>query len=190
MQTLILDLLAFSRVARKGSTYGRIDCNAVIAEVKLSLRAAIEESGAEIKHSPLPVVWADRSQISQLFQNLIGNAIKFRGTEPPSISVEVEKTGQQWLFSVSDNGIGIAAEYAEKIFVVFQRLHARTEYPGNGIGLAICKKIVEHYGGEIRVEARAGHGSTFKFTLPSELPAEQESGGAQISIPATAGNSP
>jgi len=116
-------------------------------------------------------VWADRSQMVQVFQNLIGNAIKFRG-EDPAISVEAEKAGEQWLFSVSDNGIGIAPEYAENIFVVFQRLHARTEYPGNGIGLAICKKIIQRYGGKIWVEPRAGHGSTFKFTMPCDGAAE------------------
>jgi len=114
-------------------------------------------------------------------QNLIGNALKFRG-KPPAISVQAEKAGQQWLFSVSDNGIGIAPEYAENIFVVFQRLHARTEYPGNGIGLAICKKTVEHNGGKIWIAARAGrgsdhgsdHGSVFKFTMPRNAPAEKE----------------
>jgi signal transduction histidine kinase len=170
MQSLIQDLLAFSRVGRSGC--GRVDCDAVMKEILLSLGPAMRESGAEIKHAALPVVWANRSQMGQVFQNLIGNAIKFRGTEPPAISVQVEKVGEQWLFSVSDNGIGIAPEYAENIFVVFQRLHTRTEYPGNGIGLAICKKIVEHYGGKIWVEAQAGHGSVFKFTMPSAGPAE------------------
>src|SRR5208337_5218439 len=111
-----------------------------------------------------------------VLQNLIGNAIKFRGKEPPAISVQAEKTADHWLFSVSDNGIGIAPEYAENIFVVFQRLHTRTEYPGNGIGLAVCKKIIEHYGGKIWVEAGESGGSTFKFTLPcaEKGPAEKE----------------
>src|SRR6202023_1246578 len=131
-------------------------------------------SGAVVTHGELPAVWADRSQMTQVLQNLIGNAIKFRGKEPPVISVQAEKAGQQWLFSVSDNGIGIAPEYAENIFVVFQRLHGRTEYPGNGIGLAICKKIVERNGGKIWVESQLGHGSIFKFTLPCEAPAKQE----------------
>ena len=133
---------------------------------------------AATKFDPLPVVIGDISQLGQLFQNLIGNAIKFRGKEPPAITVQAEKAGQHWLFSVSDNGIGIAPEYAENIFVVFQRLHGRTEYPGNGIGLAICKKIVEHNGGKIWVEARAGHGpdhgSVFKFTMPCDGPGEKE----------------
>jgi len=181
MQSLIQDLLAFSRVGRNGS--GRVDCNAVMGEVLVSLGSAIQESGAVVTHAALPEVWANRTQMAQVFQNLIGNAIKFRGKEPPAISVEAEKAGQQWLFSVSDNGIGIAPEYAENIFVVFQRLHARTEYPGNGIGLAICKKIVEHNGGKIWVEARADHGSVFKFTMPCDGPPEKELCGAEMAMP-------
>ena len=182
MQTLIQDLLAFSRVGRNGIACGRVDCDAAMEEVLKSLGPAIQESGAVVTHGELPAVWADRSQMIQVFQNLVGNAIKFRGKEPPAISVQAEKAGQQWLFSVSDNGIGIAPEYAENIFVVFQRLHGRTEYPGNGIGLAICKKIVERNGGKIWVEAQAGdgsdhgsdHGSVFKFTMPCDGPAEKE----------------
>jgi len=189
MQSLIQDLLAFSRVGRDGS--GRVDCNAVMEEVLGSLGSAIQESGAVVTHAALPEVWANRTQMAQVFQNLIGNAIKFRGKEPPAISVEAEKAGQQWLFSVSDNGIGIAPEYAENVFVVFQRLHARTEYPGNGIGLAICKKVVERNGGKIWVEARAGHdsdhssdrGSVFKFTMPCDGPAEKELCGAEMAMP-------
>jgi signal transduction histidine kinase len=179
MQSLIQDLLAFSRVGRNGS--GRVDCNAVMEEVLVTLGPAIQESGAVVTHPALPGVWANRSQMAQVFQNLVGNAIKFRGKEPPAISVQAEKAGPQWLFSVSDNGIGIAPEYAENIFVVFQRLHGRTEYPGNGIGLAICKKIVERNGGKIWVEAQTAHGSdhgsVFKFTMPCDGPAEKESCG-------------
>jgi signal transduction histidine kinase len=171
MQTLIQDLLAFSRIGRNDAALGHVDCGAVMDEVLLSLGPAMEETGALVTHTALPVLWADRSQMVQVFQNLIGNAIKFRG-EDPAISVQAEKAGEQWLFSVSDNGIGIAPEYAENIFVVFQRLHARTEYPGNGIGLAICKKIIQRYGGKIWVEPRAGHGSIFKFTMPCDSPAE------------------
>ena len=187
MQTLIQDLLAFSRVGRNGIACGRVDCDAAMEEVLKSLGPAIQESGAVVTHGELPAVWADRSQMAQVFQNLIGNAIKFRGKEPPAISVQAEKAGQQWLFSVSDNGIGIAPEYAENIFVVFQRLHARTEYPGNGIGLAICKKIVERNGGKIWVEAQAGHGSdhgsVFKFTMPCDGPAEKELCAAEMAMP-------
>jgi signal transduction histidine kinase len=181
MQSLIQDLLMFSRVGRNGDACGHVDCDAAMKEVLLSLGPAMQESGAVVTHATLPVVWADRSRMTQVFQNLIGNAIKFRGKEPPAISVQAEKRGQQWLFSVSDNGIGIAPEQAENIFVVFQRLHTRTEYPGNGIGLAICKKIIEHCGGKIWVEAQAGHGSIFKFTLPCDGPAEKELCGEETS---------
>ena len=174
MQVLIQDLLAFSRVGRNGAVRALVDCNAVMEEVLQTLGTAIQESGALITQRKLPAIWADRTQMTQLFQNLIGNAIKFRGKEPPVISVQGEKAGAQWSFSVSDNGIGIAPEYAESIFVVFQRLHARTEYPGNGIGLAICKKIVERYGGRIWVESQAGSGSTFKFNIPIEGPDPKE----------------
>jgi signal transduction histidine kinase len=171
MQVLIQDLLAFSRVGRNTTGTGSVDCEALMPEVLQILGSAIEESGAVVTHGQLPVVQADRTQMAQLLQNLIGNAIKFRGTEPPLVSVQAEKSGPQWLFSVNDNGIGIAPEYAENIFVVFQRLHARNEYPGNGIGLAICKKIVERNGGKIWVESQPGCGSSFKFTLPShDLP--------------------
>jgi len=182
MQALIQDLLAFSRVGRSGGACGCVDCNAALAEVLQSLGPAMKESGAVVTHGALPVVWADRSQVTQVFQNLIGNAIKFRGKEAPAISVQAEEVGRQWLFSVSDNGIGIAPEYAENIFVVFQRLHTRSEYAGNGIGLAICKKIIEHCGGKIWVEAQAGHGSVFKFTMPRDGPAAKELCGQEGSM--------
>jgi signal transduction histidine kinase len=189
MQALIQDLLAFSRVGRNCSACARVDCEAAIAEVVLSLGPAIHESEAVVTHSALPVVWAERSHLTQIFQNLIGNAIKFRGKEPPAISVRAEKAGERWLFSVSDNGIGIAPEYAENIFVVFQRLHTRTEYAGNGIGLAICKKIIERCGGRIWVEANAGHGSIFKFTLPCEARAETDLCDQKMAMSATASKS-
>lgn len=174
MQTLIQDLLAFSRVGRKESTGVRVDCDAAMAEVMMSMGPAIKESKAVVTYAALPTVWAERSQITQLFQNLVANAIKFRGEETPRISVQVEKAGPQWLFSISDNGIGLLPEYAENIFVVFQRLHGRAEYPGNGIGLAICKKIVERNGGKIWVESEPGHGAVFKFTLPFADPATKK----------------
>src|ERR1700722_6139317 len=190
MQTLIQDLLAFSRVGRNGARCIQVDCDSLMKEVLLTLGPAIAESGPGVAHGPLPAVWADRSQLAQVFQNLIANAIKFRGKEAPEISVTAEKSNDsksndatledQWVFTISDNGIGIAPEYAENIFVVFQRLHTRTEYPGNGIGLAICKKIIEHYGGKIWVEAQLGHGSTFKFTLPGNAPAEKEENCAEL----------
>ncbi len=173
MQTLIQDLLAFSRVGRNCDACALVDCEAAMVEVLHSLETAIGESGAVVTYRGLPEIWGDRSQIMQVLQNLIGNAIKFRGEEAPAIFVQAEKAGAQWLFGVSDNGIGIAPEYVENIFAVFQRLHTRTEYPGNGIGLSICKKIVEHCGGKIWVEAKEGHGSIFKFTLPCRDAAEK-----------------
>jgi len=169
MQVLIQDLLAFSRVGKKEASKS-FDCNDVVKETLLALTSAIEESGAVVTHGELPTLWADRTQIVQLFQNLIGNAIKFHGKEPPTVSVQAEKVGEQWQFSVSDNGIGIEPQYAENVFVVFQRLHGRSDYPGNGIGLAICKKIVEGYGGKIWVESQGGSGSSFKFTMPCQGP--------------------
>jgi light-regulated signal transduction histidine kinase (bacteriophytochrome) len=165
MQVLIQDLLAFSRVGRNAVAAG-VNCNEVMKEVTQTLSATLAESGAVVSYTELPEVWAERTQMSQVFQNLIGNAIKFRGADPPMVTVQAEKGDDHWIFSVSDNGIGIPPENAENIFVVFQRLHARTEYPGNGIGLAICKKVIERYGGRIWVESREGFGSTFKFILP------------------------
>jgi light-regulated signal transduction histidine kinase (bacteriophytochrome) len=173
MQKLVQDLLAFSRVGRQGMALESTDCNTVL-EVSLSnLKAAIQESGAVIRHGPLPVVMADGSQLVQVFQNLIGNAIKFRGSEAPSIQVNAEATANEWIFSVTDNGIGIAPEQTENVFVIFRRLHTRTEYPGNGIGLSVCKKIVERHGGRIWVKSEPGRGSTFQFTLPIKATMQQ-----------------
>jgi signal transduction histidine kinase len=169
MQVLIQDLLAFSRVGRKEACT-RVDCDSVMRDVLQVLAPSIEESGGTVNYSNLPEIWADNTQIGQLFQNLIGNAIKFRSKEPPVVSIQAEMKGNEWLFSVCDNGIGMAGEDTASIFAVFQRLHSRAEYPGNGIGLAICKKIVERYGGKIWVESQPGHGSTFKFTLPPQIP--------------------
>ena len=166
MQALIQDLLAFSRVGRNGSGPAAIDCNAALDQALQNLQSAIQESHAVVKHDPLPIVTADRTQLVQLFQNLIGNAIKFRGDAAPAISITAAKDTTVWTFAVVDNGIGIAPEHRDLIFVLFQRLHTRTEYAGNGIGLAICKKIVEQHGGRIWVESETGHGSVFHFTLP------------------------
>lgn len=166
MQALIQDLLAFSRVGRKETVCGPVDCSAIVDSVLRTLEPAIRESGAMVTHSGLPTIWGERSQMTQVFQNLLGNAIKFRSREPPAIAVQAENTGDEWLFSVSDNGIGIAPEHAERIFEVFHRLHSRTEYPGNGIGLAICKKIVERNGGKIWIEPRECGGAVFRFSWP------------------------
>ncbi len=166
MQKLVQDLLAFSRVGRQGLALQNTDCNAVLHDALNNLAAAIQESGTVVHHAQLPVVMADGSQLAQVFQNLIGNAIKFRSAEPPLIRVSAEAKGKEWIFSVADNGIGIAPEHAENVFVIFRRLHTRAEYPGNGIGLSICKKIIEQHRGRIWVESEPGHGSIFKFTLP------------------------
>jgi light-regulated signal transduction histidine kinase (bacteriophytochrome) len=168
MQKLVQDLLAFSRVGRHGLALENTDCNVALQVALKNLEAAIQESGAMVEQAQLPVLVADRSQMVQVFQNLIGNAIKFRGSEPPLIRVSAELIGKEWVFSVADNGIGIAPEHGDSVFVVFRRLHTRAEYPGNGIGLSICKKIVEQHGGRIWVESEVGHGSSFRFALPAK----------------------
>jgi light-regulated signal transduction histidine kinase (bacteriophytochrome) len=165
MQALINDLLAYSRLGTKARPFVATDCNAVLETALGNLRLAIADSGAVITHDPLPTLMADASQLLQLFQNLIANAIKFRTDAPPRIEVRAERLDGTWRFSVSDNGIGIAPEYFSRIFVLFQRLHGRGAYPGTGIGLAICKKIVERHGGRIEVASVPGEGSTFSFTL-------------------------
>jgi light-regulated signal transduction histidine kinase (bacteriophytochrome) len=165
MQILINDLLQYSRVGTRGKPLSPTDTNAVFEAARANLRVAIEESGAEVTADSLPTVMGDATQLVQLFQNLISNAIKFRGEEPPRVHVGAENRGGHWLFSVRDNGIGIEEQYLERIFVIFQRLHARKEYSGTGIGLAVCKKIVERHGGKIQVESEPGKGSTFYFTL-------------------------
>jgi light-regulated signal transduction histidine kinase (bacteriophytochrome) len=180
MQVLIQDLLAFSRVGRNGVSSGEVNCNTVMQQVLQTLAPQIEEAGAVVTCGQLPVIWADQTQITQVFQNLVGNALKFRQQTPATISVQAEKLDPNWLFTVSDNGIGIPPESVEEIFVVFQRLHARTEYAGNGIGLAICKKIVERYGGRIWVESEPGSGSTFRFTVPLRGSNQPEGGECEV----------
>jgi PAS domain S-box-containing protein len=166
MQRLINDLLAYSRVGTKGSSPRPTSSEAVLAQTLANLQVAIADSQAIITHDPLPVVLADETQLLQLFQNLIGNALKFRAEQPPEVHITVQARTQEWLFSVRDNGIGLEPAYAERIFVIFQRLHAREEYPGTGIGLAICKRIVDRHGGRLWVESQPGQGATFYFTLP------------------------
>lgn len=166
MQQLISDLLAFSRVGTRGRPFTETDSVAALAKALANLQLTIEESGAGITYGELPTVMADAPQLVQVFQNLIGNAIKFRGTEPPGIRIMAEESDREWTFSVADNGIGIEPQYAQRIFILFQRLHNRTEYSGTGIGLAICKKIVERHGGRIWVESEQGRGATFYFTIP------------------------
>ncbi len=145
---------------------------AVVAEVLERLAVSVHENAAEITWDPLPTVRADVVQVTQLFQNLLGNALKYRSDQPPRIHIGVERQGQRWQFAVRDNGIGIDPAYAARIFVVFQRLHTRDEYPGTGIGLALCQKIVERHGGEITVQSQVGQGASFTFTLPAVESAE------------------
>jgi PAS domain S-box-containing protein len=166
MHTLVNDLLAYSRVGTRGEPFMPISLSSVLSAATANLEVAIEESHAVVTNDPLPTVAGDESQLIQLFQNLLGNAIKFRSDASPLIQIGVEKTNGDWKLSVRDNGIGIDMKYAERIFVVFQRLHAREEYPGTGIGLAVVKKIVERHGGRIWVESEPANGSTFYFTLP------------------------
>jgi signal transduction histidine kinase len=166
MQTLISDLLSYSRVGTQGKAFELVHCDAVLDRVLKSLQLAIEDTGAVITREPLPAVAGDSIQLTQLFQNLLTNAIKFHGKKPPLVQISTENNGSMWKIAVRDNGIGISPEHADRIFVIFQRLHTKTEYPGTGIGLAICKKIVERHGGRIWVEASPGGGSTFFFTIP------------------------
>lgn len=165
MQALINDLLAFSRVGSRARALAVTSLTKPLATAVKNLEAAIRESGAEVTHGELPSLPIDEPQIAQLFQNLIANAIKFRADRPPRIHVDARRDGRGWQLSVSDNGIGIEGEFFDRLFVLFQRLHTRTEYPGNGIGLAICKKVVELHGGRIWVESAPTTGSTFFFTL-------------------------
>ncbi|MCX7627878.1 MAG: ATP-binding protein [Methylophilaceae bacterium] len=167
MQALINDLLTLSRVSTRGKPLEMCDAGLALSRALSNLKIAIEESGAKITHDAMPSVKADISQLTQLFQNLIGNALKFRGEAPPKVHVGVVRKAREWEFSVRDNGIGIAPEFFERIFVIFQRLHGKHEYPGTGIGLAVCKKIVERHGGHIWVESKPGEGATFYFTLPT-----------------------
>jgi signal transduction histidine kinase len=166
MQTLITDLLAFSRVGTQGKPFEPTECDAVLNRVLAGLKLAIEESKAVIRRDPLPRVMADPGQLGQLFQNILTNAVKFHGENPPRIYISARQDGENWKFGIRDNGIGISAEHYDRIFVIFQRLHTKVEYPGTGIGLAICKKIVERHGGRIWVEASPGGGSVFCFTIP------------------------
>jgi len=174
MKRLIEDLLAYSRVGTRGKELKPTDSGAALQKALVNLRASIEESGAVVTHDTLPTVHADDTQLAQLFQNLVGNALKFRGAEPPHVHVSVEERGDEWVFGVKDNGIGIEPQYFERIFMVFQRLHVKTEYPGTGIGLAICKKVVDRHGGRIWVESQPGEGSTFCFALRKNAGGEND----------------
>jgi PAS domain S-box-containing protein len=166
MQNLINDLLIFSRVGTRGNPFKKIDMGAVLEGVIATFRQLIKETNATLTYNSLPMILADGSQMIELLQNLISNAIKFRTEEPPRIHVSGEVKADKWIFSVIDNGIGIDSQYFDRIFIIFQRLHKKDEFGGTGIGLAICKKIVERHGGKIWVESELGKGSTFYFSIP------------------------
>jgi signal transduction histidine kinase len=168
MSVLINDLLAFSRIGRTATTtWSQLDCEVLLAQALRNLDEVITQTGAVITHDPLPTVVGEASLLTTVFQNLVGNAIKFRGDQPPQIHIGVALNRDDWSFRVSDNGIGIEAAYAEKIFVIFQRLHSKDAYPGTGIGLALCRKIIDYHRGRIWLDPDHPSGSAFCFTLPA-----------------------
>ncbi|NET71909.1 MAG: cyanobacterial phytochrome A, partial [Sphaerospermopsis sp. SIO1G2] len=167
MQTLIDDVLAYSKVDTQAIAFQVTEIEVALEKALSNLRNRIYETGTTITHDPLPTIMADGTQIMQLFLNLIGNAIKFRSHQPPQIHIGTERLEDEWLFSIEDNGIGIDPQFSDRIFVIFQRLHTRDEYPGTGMGLAICKKIIECHRGNIWVESQFGQGATFYFTIPA-----------------------
>jgi light-regulated signal transduction histidine kinase (bacteriophytochrome) len=184
LKSLISDLLAYSKVGTSGRAYTAVDMESVLAQVLENLRTSLDDNRVVITHDPLPQVLGDYEQMTQLLQNLIDNSIKFRGKEAPRVHVGARQLSERWLLFVRDNGIGIDPQYTERVFVIFQRLHSRDDYPGTGIGLAICRKIVERHGGHIWVDSEPGKGATFYFTLqpvegwlqetlPSELPVQR-----------------
>jgi light-regulated signal transduction histidine kinase (bacteriophytochrome) len=165
MEMLLKDLLAYSQAGSAAGPAAPVNCASVMEKVLLNLKAAVEENQAKVSWDRLPVVEADEIRLVQLLQNLVSNAIKYRSAEPPGVRVAAQQREYDWLFSVEDNGIGIRPEYSQQVFGIFKRLHGHT-YPGTGIGLAICQRIVERYGGRIWVESTLGKGSKFCFTLP------------------------
>lgn len=173
MKQLVTDLLAYSRLQTSHEDFQQVNLNTLMDDVLQNLEAQIEESAASIKSDALPVLSGNPVLLTQLFQNLITNALKFRRAEPPQIEVRAQRIGLMWQFAVHDNGIGFDARYADRIFVLFQRLHSQAKYPGTGIGLTICRKVVETHSGEIWVESEAGRGSTFYFTLPAQPAGEK-----------------
>lgn len=167
MQALILDVLTHSHISSEHSDNFSTNCNAVVEDVLANLRLSIRESGASFEIASLPEVAVERSQVVQLFQNLISNSLKYRSANTPQIEIDVDRSGDMWLFSIRDNGIGIDPKYSDRIFDMFARLHGKTQYSGTGMGLAICKRVVTSHGGTISVESRLGEGSIFLFTLPA-----------------------
>ena len=169
MQSLIHDLLIYSRVGRQSQYFEQTDCEEVLDRALSNLQLLMEETNTHIYRDSLPTVMADKSQLIQLFQNILNNAIKYRREDPPNIKIGVRSEDDYWLFWIKDNGIGISPQYFERIFLIFQRLHTRQEYPGTGIGLAICQKITQRHQGKIWLESELGKGSTFYFTIPKSM---------------------
>jgi light-regulated signal transduction histidine kinase (bacteriophytochrome) len=172
-QTLVGDLLSYSCLDRQDRPAGPVNCNDAVNRAMTNLRSAIAESGAEITCQDLPIVLGDGSQFVQLFENLLGNAVKYHGDDSPRADVSVERRGDEWIFCVADNGIGMAPAEHEQVFDIFARLHPKDKYPGTGIGLAICRKVVTRHGGRIWVESSPSRGSCFFFSLPAPLTASQ-----------------
>lgn len=166
MATLVNDLLSYARAGGARKDFVAVNCESLLEMSLQVLKPSIDETKAEITHGKLPSLMADEVQLGQVFQNLIANALKFRSKETPKIHVSCEKKSKNWIFSVTDNGIGIDPKYSQRIFLIFQRLHTQAQYPGTGIGLAICKKVVEYHGGKIWVESELGKGTTFMFSVP------------------------
>ena len=169
MKHLIDDLLEYSRVTSQAKEFENVDLEKVLDIVLTNLSVSIAENNVKVTHESLPTVFADKNQMLQVFQNLITNAIKFRGEKPPEINISAQKGEREWTFAVKDNGIGIESNHQKQIFEVFKRLHTREEYPGTGIGLSIVQKIIKHHGGRIWVESEPGKGSTFYFTIPIKI---------------------
>ena len=168
MKQLIQDLLSFSRVGTRGKPFEPVEIKVILKEALTNLETSIQETAAQIDHDDLlPTITGDAGQLVQLFQNLLSNAIKFRGEAPPKIHIGVQKQESDWQFSIRDNGIGFDPQFSDRIFIIFQRLHTRANYGGTGIGLAICKKIVERHGGNIWVHSQPNAGTTFYFTIPA-----------------------
>ncbi len=181
MQRLLMDLLEYSRVGTGKKSPHPVDLGAALDQALQNLKTATDESRAEIKVHALPTVWVDETQMIQLFQNLVGNAVKFRGDRSPVVEIGGERLGDEWVISVGDNGIGIDPQHFSKVFLIFNRLHQQEEYPGTGLGLAVCKKIVEYHGGRIWVESAPGNGSIFFFSLPARKPAAEVPAPAMVS---------
>jgi light-regulated signal transduction histidine kinase (bacteriophytochrome) len=167
MEQLVRGLRDYCQVGTQAPTVAALDCKALLEQTLANLQMAVAESGAAVTHDPLPVVRADRAQLGQVLQHLIGNALKFHGPEPAHVHITARREGRQWVFAVRDNGIGLDPRQAARIFKLFRRLHTREQYPGTGMGLAICQKIVERHGGRTWVESAPGQGATFFFTLPA-----------------------